>query len=48
MARAQKVHTAGFKAKVAVAAVKELETLSQLASRYDLCSFRAAVTASCP
>jgi transposase len=32
MGRTRKVHTAGFKAKVALAAVKELETLSQLGS----------------
>ena len=34
MGRTRKVHTAGFKAKVALAAVKELETVSQLASTY--------------
>lgn len=32
MARTRKVHTAAFKAKVALAAVKELKTASQLAS----------------
>ena len=32
MSRQRKIHTASFKAKVAVAAVKEIETASQLAS----------------
>jgi transposase-like protein len=36
MARRRKVHTAAFKAKVALAAVKELETVSQLASRHGV------------
>lgn len=36
MARTRKVHTAAFKAKVAVAAVKELETVSQLASQHGV------------
>ncbi len=32
MSRQRKIHTSAFKAKVAVAAVKEIETASQLAS----------------
>ena len=36
MARSRKVHTAGFKAKVAMAALKELKTVSQLASEYGV------------
>jgi transposase-like protein len=36
MARLRKVHTAAFKAKVALAAVKELQTVSQLASTHGV------------
>ena len=36
MARRRKVHSAAFKAKVALAAVKELETVSQLASAHGI------------
>ena len=36
MGRTRKVHAAAFKAKVALAAVKELETVSQLASTYGV------------
>lgn len=36
MARSRKVHTAAFKAKVALAAVKELQTVSQLASTHGV------------
>lgn len=36
MGRTRKVHTAAFKAKVALAAVKELETVSQLASQHGV------------
>jgi transposase len=36
MARQRKIHTALFKAKVALAAVKEVETASQLASLHGV------------
>ena len=36
MPRQRKVHTAAFKAKVALAAVKEIETASQLASLHGV------------
>jgi transposase-like protein len=36
MAKKRKVHSSEFKAKVALAAVKELETASQLSSRYGV------------
>src|SRR5258708_5841861 len=36
MPRQRKVHTAAFKAKVALAAVKEVETASQLASLHGV------------
>jgi acyl carrier protein len=36
MVKKRKPHSVGFKAKVALAAVKELETVSQLAGRYGV------------
>ena len=36
MAKKRKVHSGEFKAKVALAAVKEMETVSQLASHYGV------------
>ena len=36
MAKKRKVHSGEFKAKVALAAVKEMETVSQLAGRYGV------------
>lgn len=36
MAKKRKVHSGEFKAKVALSAVKELETVSQLASRHGV------------
>ena len=36
MVKKRKVHSCGFKAKVALAALKELETVSQLAGRYGV------------
>jgi len=36
MVKRRKLHSVGFKAKVALAAVKELETVSQLAGRYGV------------
>ena len=36
MAKRRKIHTAEFKAKVALAALKELKTASQLASHFKL------------
>lgn len=36
MGRTRKVHSAGFKAKVALAAMKELQTVSQLASKHGV------------
>jgi transposase-like protein len=36
MTRSRKVHSSGFKAKVALAALKELQTVSQLASTHSI------------
>jgi putative transposase len=36
MAKLRKVHDSGFKARVALDAVKERETVSQLAKRHDV------------
>ena len=36
MAKKRKVHSAGFKAKVALEAVRELETVGQLAGRFGV------------
>lgn len=36
VSRKRKLHTASFKAKLALAAVKELETVSQLASKHGV------------
>ena len=36
MVKKRKLHSAGFKAKVALAAVKEMETVGQLASRHGI------------
>ena len=36
MVKKRKLHSAGFKAKVALAAVKEMETVGQLASRHGV------------
>ena len=36
MAKKRKIHSGEFKAKVALAAAKEMETVSQLASRYGI------------